>query len=612
MKKIIAGLLISFTMLLSQISWGQLSEENIQNYLAHLKKIKSKFETQYAPYEWKKKHLKLNFDGVYNAIEYSLLDNFKQRPLEFSIKTLQKATKVFLRQTEDDHVAVIFSSTEKATLPLEIRSAEGKYFLAYIDREKLSPASFPYNPGDEVISMNDTPMSEVMKNLLNEIVGRNNLTDKAYAEMLLTRRYARRGLTVPQGEVTFKIKSKDTGKTSTIQIIWEYSPEEIVDPFRKNDPSSMDTIFYDKLTQLGANPQKTKGRLIERDFRVNPHFLMGLETKHDKSFHETNKIQDNPFSLGADKSFVPTLGEIVWQAPENPKIEVKQGGQTYSFSPANYNAYIYKNTEGRLIGVLRIPYYGSAFGMGYDTKSFASILKFFEEITDGLVIDQVNNPGGSTFYLYSLLRHLSPQALIVPPEKETISSEYANSLVHWIKELSAIKNDSEAQKYFGKETLSGYPISYLLTQQFLSYYRHLLKNFQQGKIFSDVLYPFGIKKINPSSEITYSKPILILINESDYSNGDFFPAIMQDNKRAKLLGVRTAGAGGYITFDYFPNLYGISLYTYTGSIAYRSHGPIEDLGVTPDIPYELKASDYQDGFSSYKKIINESINSMLK
>jgi C-terminal processing protease CtpA/Prc len=42
----------------------------------------------------------------------------------------------------------------------------------------------------------------------------------------------------------------------------------------------------------------------------------------------------------------------------------------------------------------------------------------------------------------------------------------------------------------------------------------------------------------------YAKPVLLLVDEMTASGGDFFAAVLQDNHRGPLLGMRTMGAGG--------------------------------------------------------------------
>ncbi len=103
----------------------------------------------------------------------------------------------------------------------------------------------------------------------------------------------------------------------------------------------------------------------------------------------------------------------------------------------------------------------------------------------------------------------------------------------------------------------------------------------------------------------------MLTNALDFSGGDFFPAIMQDNRRATILGVRTAGAGGIVKS--FPiGQFGVGEVGATSSLAQRPNGrPIENLGVTPDIPYELTARDLRTGFAEYRYAILKALHDLL-
>jgi len=78
------------------------------------------------------------------------------------------------------------------------------------------------------------------------------------------------------------------------------------------------------------------------------------------------------------------------------------------------------------------------------------------------------------------------------------------------------------------------------------------------------------------------------------------------------LGTRTAGAGGYVSECTFANPFSMASVSYTASIAERADSnPIENLGVTPDIRYDLTEEDFLNGFSSYKEAILQAVETLL-
>jgi len=301
----------------------------------------------------------------------------------------------------------------------------------------------------------------------------------------------------------------------------------------------------------------------------------------------------NPHQLGGKTSFIPKLGEVIWEAD----------------SESSFSAYMYKSKSGKLIGYVRIPHYGSSDA---EFTQFKDIIERFKKVTDGLVIDQVNNPGGSVFYLYALASVLTDQPLIAPRHRIKIKQETINESVKGLTDLKDVKDNESARKALG-ETWDGYPVDYqvaIFTKQF---YQFIIDQWTAGKTLSDPIFLYAADKILPDPKTNYTKPILVLTNSLDFSGGDFFPAILQDNKRATILGTRTAGAGGYVEEFTFPNRIGISSMSMTGSIALRvNQKPIENLGVTPDIIYPISADDLENNYKKYVKKIQKEINRLVK
>ena len=90
----------------------------------------------------------------------------------------------------------------------------------------------------------------------------------------------------------------------------------------------------------------------------------------------------------------------------------------------------------------------------------------------------------------------------------------------------------------------------------------------------------------------YTKPLIVLTDEFSASGGDMFPAIIQDNHRGPLFGMRTMGAGGSVVGFTGPP-YTESFFRITVSLMNRGRlihdagfppAPyIENIGVRPDI-----------------------------
>src|SRR5262249_41736892 len=134
-----------------------------------------------------------------------------------------------------------------------------------------------------------------------------------------------------------------------------------------------------------------------------------------------------------------------------------------------------------------------------------------------------------------------------------------------------IQTEAQANEITGPLLQGMYP-NFELYQGLIQNDRFLLSELNSGRRLTEPTWFFGINKIAPHPLRRYTKPILVLVDELCFSGADFFPAILQDNRRATVFGVRTAGAGGSVKETQFPNQFNIKSLTYTWTIARRRDG----------------------------------------
>lgn len=545
------------------------------NMIADLQFINNTFEAGYAPSDWKKE-----FAGWDKYEQLELAKNNVLNTDSVNLRDYQQIVKNYFDATKDYHVGYLFYRTESASLPFTVKGANGKYFIAYIDRQKLSTVDFPYNIGDEVVSFDGNPVAEIIKSL-REVVGHNvDETDMSLAELMLTNRRAQKLHDIPRGIIDISIKPKGQDTTVDTQLIWDYKEEKITDNYKAKIKS------FDKSYQPLVKANNSIGNLtiLNRFMQANT----GIE-------HLSQDMAGNPYGIGMRDSYLPELGAKIWESDNTD----------------NFQAYIYKHENGKLIGYLRISAYMIGDYDGYSNE-FAATMKKFEQVTDALVIDQLNNPGGSVFYAYGLASMLSDKQLSTPRHEMTLTQEDIASALQLLMATDGINSDQEAVEALG-ETITGYPVSLKTVKMARSYAQFLVDEWNQGKKITSPYFLFGVDKIQPSQKAHYTKPILMLVNDLDFSCGDFFPAILQDNKRATIMGVRTAGAGGYVRQVRYPNSFGLALFSYTASIAERTNNNrIENLGITPDVDLKITENDLQNNYVDYIKSVNNQLNKFFE
>lgn len=542
-----------------------------------LNAIKNTFDTQYAPFLWK-----YDYAGWRLEEETSKTKQAIQLLPNPQIKEYQRLLKRFFLSMNDYHVSVQFYSTEASHLPFTIKSAHGRYFITSVDRGRFGKDA--PKVGDELVLFEGKDIKAYMDAFRKAEFGdADTATDRSLSEQMLTLRMGSLGFKVPKGEVSFVVISRGKKNVVTIKTSWIYQPEKV------------------KNIQFDAPPAKGVKRLeppfiaeapAEIKFPLNQNPILNKEMVLP-IFAKLKGVNLTAASekIGERDSFLPALGKKIWETSSNSR----------------FDAYVFENEEGRRVGFLRIPHYG---GDEEFSKSLEPIIAKLQAETEGLIIDQLNNPGGFLFYMYSVVSMFSDKPLIVPTHRVSITQKEVVFALEALESLESITTDQEARDVIG-DTLDGLPVTKKTAEEMVAYFHSLLNEWGKGHTLTEPEYFWGFKTI-PPCKTHYTKPILLLVNELDFSCGDFFPAILQDNGRAKIFGTKTAGAGGCLLSTEYPNLFGVESYSYTGSIAARiDDHPIENLGVTPDIPYELTEEDVRGRYGPYVKKVLEEMKKLL-
>lgn len=560
--------------------------------------IKNTFDVKYAPADWKKIYADWDLDEQINLAKAKVLASENLTTKEF-----QRIVSEFFKSTRDYHVGVYFFSTESAFLPFRVQGVNDKYFIGWIDPQFSPPSSqtpsisTPWQIGDEVVMFDGKPIHEAIAEIKRSELGNpESATDQGMAELFLTKRVGMLGHRVPKDQIAIAIRH--LGYTVPIEYVltWDYRPEKIKSNVQINRLNQ--NLFFAHTSPKKRPLELSKRPIFQKQMVANFYEPFKAALNENHRVKGSKKIED-PFALeasekesviGAKKSFVPPLGKVIWQHP----------------SDKHFHAYMYETENRQMIGYVRISDY---MGFNDQSKEFLEIITLFQEKTAALVIDQVNNPGGIIFYMYGLLAMLSDHPLKLPTNRQTLIQADVSEALNMLDDLELIKFDENgnAKSDLGTE-LFGYPITQKLIHSLQGHFQFIVDEWNSGKYFTGSTFIYGIDELDPNPKGHYSKPILLLVNCLDFSCGDFFPAILQDNKRATVFGSRTAGAGGYVLSQTYPNRFGIANYSLTGSIAERADkNPIENLGVIPDLLYEITETDLQTDYSDYKNAVNQAV-----
>ncbi|WP_162674590.1 S41 family peptidase [Vibrio variabilis] len=278
---------------------------------------------------------------------------------------------------------------------------------------------------------------------------------------------------------------------------------------------------------------------------------------------------------------------------------------SYNHQQALYNQSLERHTKpvahsmvsniqryGETFYYTHIPYQGANYGYLYinsflpstgwwsEYQAIRDLLQEQNALTDGLIINVSNNPGGTIYYAETLPGLFT---------KKT-------SRVHDFRLLNSELN----QYLFLHEDV----------QQMFPFFKEALDNVAGSDAKYSSNAPITTPELANVHGQVYTKPVAVMANSSTYSAGDLFTCAMQDNDAAVIYGADPkTGAGGanIISYNFFygsptgihtPLPLGIDMdFSFRQAVRFGHHSGqiIEDYGCTADVDISPTPEDLVNG-----------------
>lgn len=546
LKKLVTGSVLSALVLAAtaQTSFAALSSEQRLTDFAQLVNI---LQRNYGPLRWKKQSVGLDF--AKHVEEYKQRIAAARNDAEY-----YNLLARFTAGLKDAHVTAMIPSTQRANLGFTTDLIAGKVVIETVDRLKLPEVLFPFKKGDQVLSVGGKDVEQIMNDMMAVSDTGHLASSKRIAAARIPSRRQDRGFAIPKGVTTITVLPRGASQPVTVTATWIITGAPILD--------------LDDLENLGEDTDAVatnaqNGRQLLADLKKMPEFSSALSKVQLDELKQIG-ISD----IGSPKS----MFKLPANAKEIPGLPV---------TAAIYEA------AGKKIGLVRIHQYMED-GL---LEVVARALMVMEKETDVLVIDQTNNPGGSVSLVSDLV------GLLADKSYKDMDFKIRPSM-NWLKKFQDINakiaemlktdpNDFAANALKARFEYLENEIKESLTQ----------KRFLTNPVSLNLTGSFGM--IQPNKQVRYTKPVLMLINEFDFSGGDAFPAILKDNGRVTLFGAQTSGAGGNVA-EHGPLANSAFKLQLTESLMVRPNGQfMENRGVMPDIAYEITEDDFLNDYRGY-------------
>jgi len=502
------------------------------------------YAVNYAPYELKRDVF--GFD-LYNVQPW--LDQINQSKTDVDFFDI--CTR-YIASLQDSHDEFTINSDYEGWMHMDGDIYDGKFLIDYIDRTYLSARTYPFTIGDQLISVDGAAVADLLTKFAPYAVNgsSNPVSRQRLGAATITDRYQGWYPLASVGANATIVVLRNSGPTSgameTYTIPWDITGTLVTSAGIIPSPLGHALRAAGIARRNGMRVGFRKG---VDPHRGNPPNLW-LETARDPSFQpdpwDSSDVQPDP----APPDYMAPLVALSNMRAASPASAISGSGlEPFDnldpvFNPpagfklrlgAGKNDLFVSGTFASgptTIGFIRIPTFEPT-STTTAVQQFSTEIQYFQQNTDGLVVDVMGNGGGSLCYGQTVASYLIPF-------KFQGVGEQLRATLNWQASFSSALYSAKA---------SGAPgwVSDLYTAYLAAIKQALAENRGRTGNLPLCSYTFDVNPPTSSGKVlSYTKPILLLTDNFTLSTAESFTMAMQDNARATVFGTRTDGGGGNV------------------------------------------------------------------
>lgn len=546
----------------------EIRELTVREALADFDQMVEAFRANYGPLRRKEARYGFTLDGVAEAGREKIRAGATDADF---VRVYQE----FLANFHDGHVSLTTplasDSSRGARVPLIATPFEDK-FLVTLTFGPLASAGVAL--GDELVSVDGRPVADLAAELGRFENVPNPLSLAHFAALRLTFRpfFLPDALRPEPGtEARLALRRAD-GTEYEVTAPW------LEDALPRRSPNAPGPTLSGRLANARAEASDNLSGLIKAELArfgdAAPFFL----TEQVATAFRVQPVR--PSAASAARFGATPCGDVGGQ----PSFDCYAFSGVYEF-------------EGKKILLVRIPSYAQPDPPGdgaFTAEYFRAVLAEFEPQVDALVVDETHNPGGSVALAGQVL-----STLVTREGPGFVFAHHADR--KWMNDYLGFIDFIATDPTVPDEARG--PLGDLLRQRFTD----IESAFDQG---GDLSTPFGIALdpdlVTPDLDYHWQKPFVMLADELSGSAGDIVPMVVKANRAGVLFGETTMGLGGNVepvmtTSNSLSelNLTRSLFTTFKADGNYVAEDFVEDLGVTPDVPYSHTAEDFRAGYVNY-------------